>query len=155
MKVLQSIHKQKLDLVNNLERLGYRVFISSESELEPELMRYKMNLHPHEILDVINYASVFIGEGATMAMEAAILGVPSIFVSTIQLGYISELCGFHIIEQVTGDKINERLESLISAFGNREHLLQKRADFLKNKIEVSDYLTDFIINYSKVKKGNI
>ena len=40
---------------------------------------------------LLNYSSLYIGDGATVAMEAALLGVPSIYVSSIRTGYLDFL----------------------------------------------------------------
>ena len=36
-------------------------------------------------------SELYIGEGGTMASEAAVLGIPSIFVNSLELGYLNEL----------------------------------------------------------------
>ena len=40
--------------------------------------------------DLLYYATMYIGEGATMASEAAILGTPSIYINTLRLSYTDE-----------------------------------------------------------------
>ncbi len=37
---------------------------------------------------LLAYATLFIGEGATMASECAVLGTPAIYVNSLQLGYL-------------------------------------------------------------------
>jgi predicted glycosyltransferase len=64
-------------LITKLEKAG-TVFISSESELEPALKKYQYNLNPVKYHDLIHYSKLFIGDGSTSAVEAAILGVPSL-----------------------------------------------------------------------------
>ena len=36
-------------------------------------------------------AATFIGEGATMAAESAVLGTPAVYVSTLKLGYLQHI----------------------------------------------------------------
>ena len=39
---------------------------------------------PEQIHDLLNYSSGYVGEGASMAKEAAVLGVPSVYVSALR-----------------------------------------------------------------------
>ncbi len=56
-----------------------QVFISSERVLPADLNRLRLRVKPWEISDVMSSALLFIGDSGTMASEAAVLGVPSIF----------------------------------------------------------------------------
>jgi predicted glycosyltransferase len=139
--------KDKLVLIQNLESLGYKVFLSSEIKLQEDLQAYRLNILPHEIFDVLSFSDLFVGEGATMAIEAAILGVKSIFVSSIRLRYIDELCKFKILKQALPDKINSEIKDLINSFGNEENHRTHWHSFLKDKVDVPEYFADFIENY--------
>jgi len=81
---------QKLEAVRRLEQFG-RVFISSEAGLPAELQSYQVAVPPHDIHHLLAFARLYMGEGATMASESALLGTPSIYVNSLPLGYISEL----------------------------------------------------------------
>jgi predicted glycosyltransferase len=80
----------KRRLISELSQYG-RVFITSEQMLPPEFEPYRLKLPPHRIHDVLAYAQLYIGEGASMAAEAAVLGTPSIYTNPLPLGYIDEL----------------------------------------------------------------
>lgn len=67
------------------------VFISSENTLPSDLQQYKLSIPYEKIHDVLSFAYLYFGEGATMASEAAILGTPSVYINTLKLGYIQEL----------------------------------------------------------------
>lgn len=83
-------HDYKRELVYSLMDFA-RVWISSEDPLPKDLQPYKLGMHPKKIHDVIAGAALLIGEGATMCSEAAMLGVPAVFINQNSLGYISEL----------------------------------------------------------------
>lgn len=68
-----------------------KVWISSEEPLPDDLQPYRLAIPPEKIHDVIAHASLLIGGSATMSSEAAMLGVPSIFIHDNVLGYIKEL----------------------------------------------------------------
>ena len=69
-------------LVQELERYG-QVFITSEGRLDGELAKYQIKVSPEKMHDLMYYASLYVGEGATMASEAAVLGAPSVYVSSL------------------------------------------------------------------------
>ena len=69
-------------LVQELERYG-QVFITSEERLDDELAKYQIKVSPEKMHDLRYYASLYVGEGATMATESAILGTPSVYVSSL------------------------------------------------------------------------
>jgi len=80
----------KSRLVSMLKKWG-RVFISSEGPIDAALKEYEFSIPPSLMHDALFYSRLYIGEGATMAAEAALLGTPSIYLNSLKLGYISVL----------------------------------------------------------------
>lgn len=74
----------KRNVVQTLEKYG-RVFITSESPLPEEFEPYRIAIPPHRIHDALYYARLFMGDGATMATEAGILGTPAVRASSMAL----------------------------------------------------------------------
>jgi uncharacterized protein len=74
----------KRRLVAELSQYG-RVFITSESPLPAEFEPYRIAITPHRIHDALYYAQLFLGDGATMATEAALLGTPAVRASSMAL----------------------------------------------------------------------
>jgi len=68
-----------------------RVVISAEREIPPALRPYQLTVPPQDLHHVLAGASLVVGEGATTAAEAAVLGTPAVFVHTARLGYMDEL----------------------------------------------------------------
>jgi uncharacterized protein len=79
----------KIRLAEELSKKG-RLLINSEGQLPSKLERYRSNVPIEKLHDVMAFAALVIGESATMASEAAVLGVPSIFISTTGRGYTDE-----------------------------------------------------------------
>jgi len=79
----------KLKAVQEFSRYA-RVFISSEKPLSPELAPFRLPLPPEKIHDVIAFSSMVYGESATMASEAAVLGVPAIYLDNTGRCYTRE-----------------------------------------------------------------
>jgi len=71
--------KVKYDLIRLLKKKGFQILISSEGDLPEDLLEYQIAFPPEKIHDVLYFARLFIGEGATMAMKAGVLGTPSIY----------------------------------------------------------------------------
>jgi len=82
--------ESRVRLVEELAKHS-KVIVSSEVELEPRLKEFEYRLPPEKILDLIYYASLYVGEGATMACEAAVLGVPSVFIHRNTAGILDDL----------------------------------------------------------------
>jgi len=68
-----------------------RVVISAERGVPPQLAEYQLRVPPEDLHHVLAAASLYVGEGATTAVEAALLGTPAVFVHTARLGYVEEL----------------------------------------------------------------
>ncbi|MCQ6962313.1 DUF354 domain-containing protein [Methanolobus chelungpuianus] len=144
--------KRKVDLVKKLERYG-RVIITSESPLEPELEQYKLKVPPEKLHDLLYYATLYIGEGATIASECAILGTHAIYVNPLRLGYTDEeekkydlvynFSNPETMEQDSFDKAVELLENPdLAAEGKK-----KREKLLNNTIDVTDFMVNIVEQY--------
>jgi len=60
-----------------------RVFVSVEGPIPSALSALRLPLPPSRIHHALALARVYLGEGATMATEAGLLGTPSVYVSTL------------------------------------------------------------------------
>lgn len=79
------------DVVDRLEETGARVLITSEAPLPEALEANRATVAPHRMHDLLAYADLFVGEGATMAVESAVLGTPAVYVNTLRMGYTDEI----------------------------------------------------------------
>lgn len=130
----------KIYLVEALSKL-FKVIISSEVPLPPEIQKYSLEIQEKEIHSVLYYSDLYIGESATMAAESALLGVPSIYIDDEGRGYTDYLEEkFSIIsrfpENRTGvekslKKAREILESDSSSSLNREDIIADKLDMTK------------------------
>jgi len=141
----------KRKLVEEIEKHA-RVLITSENALPPELDKYRITLPPEKIHDLLYYTTLlYAGEGATMATEAAVLGTPSIYVSTLakQLGNFIEIeqkYGLIYSFQDSEQAIKKAVE-LIQQPDVKEKWAKKRQRLLADKIDVTQFMVDFIENY--------
>lgn len=143
---------QKIKVVNELKKHG-RVFISSESELIPELEKYRFDLPVNEMHDFLAFANLMYGESATMASESAVLGVPAIFHDDTGRGYTDELeKKYGLVYNYSGslDHQNSSLEKavdIISSDDAENYYQEKRQVMLGEKIDVSALMVWLVENY--------
>lgn len=140
----------KNQLIKKLEKYA-RVFISSEGEISPVLEKYQVKAPPEKMHDLLYYATMYIGEGATMATEAGILGTPSIYISPLvgTMGNFVELeKEYDLIYSFRDPQlaIAKSIE-LVDNKNLKQDWLHKREKLLKDKIDVTKFMTDFIENY--------
>ena len=140
----------KLKLIRELEKHG-KIFITSEEPLVGELDRYRLSISPEKIHDLLYYATMYIGEGATMASEAAILGTPSIYINPLKLGYLEEQEKKYGLTYNFPDSKSalEKIKELLERNNLKEEWQKKREIMLNDKIDVTEWMVDFIENYPK------
>jgi len=141
----------KKKLIDKLAAHG-RVFISSEGHLPKAFESYRLSLAPQKMHHALHYASLVIGEGATIASEAGILGTPSIYTSSLalNLGYIRELMNRYRLVLSYQDQepaLRSALE-LINDGTAKDKWKQRRRILLAEKIDVTAYVVDLLENYS-------
>ncbi len=146
---------QKIRIVRHLESKG-ALFISSESQLPPGLEKFRFPLRPERLHHALAFASLFVGEGATMASESALLGTPAIYINSVIPGLIAEqereygiISAFPGFEGVTG-KIDELLDrpEIKSETKNRSERL------ISSKCDVTAFLVRFVEGWPGSFSGN-
>jgi len=158
---LQAVHdvgkkgiglEMRRRIIKELEKYG-RVFITSEAKISPEFERYRIPVLPHKIHDMLYYAQMYIGDSQTMASEAAVLGTPSIRSNSFvgKISYLEELehrygltYGFKVEDQ---DKMLLKIKELLQDKNLKERWHEKRKRMLKDKIDVAQFLVEFIENF--------
>ncbi len=134
------------------------VYITSERELEPQFEKYRLQINPLDIHHVLAFAKLYVGDSQSMAVEAAMLGTPSLRFNDFagKIGVLEELehkyeLTFAIPSskpQRLYDKVNEwlEMEDLSETFQAR------RLKMLSDKIDVTAFFTWFIENYPESRK---
>jgi len=147
---------EQLSLVQRLETAGVRVWVSSEKPLSPELEPYRLRTPYAMAHHVLAFARLVFSEGATMASEAAVLGVHALYVNVIQSGSTREQSErFHLLYNYNeGDDRYEQalakaLELLSDPNLEREGQ-EKRRKLLAEKVDINDY---FIAETDRLAKS--
>ncbi len=137
----------KRRLITELEKLG-RVIITSETPLPPDFQPYQMSISPTKIHDLLAYSSLYIGEGATMASEAALLGIPSIYVNPLTAGSLEEEERYGLLYRIPDEnEAIKRAIALMNTAGVRADWQRKRQRLLQDKIDVTAWMVDFVEGY--------
>jgi predicted glycosyltransferase len=142
----------KIGLVKVLETYG-RVLLTSEGDPPPELKPYLIKIPPEKLHNLLFYATLYVGEGATMASEAAVLGTPSIYVSSLagRFGNFIELEEtYDLLYSFTdGNAALGKAIEILQNKKSKEDWMSKRELMLKDKIDVTAFIVWFIENYPK------
>lgn len=129
-----------------------KVFISSEIPLPVELRKYQLSVPPERIHDVLYYATLYYGEGATMATESAILGTPAIYINKETAGVIMEEEKYGLMFRYTlsladQKKSIEKGMELLTMSHVKQEWQKRRQAMLSEKIDVTAFMVWFIENY--------
>lgn len=153
----------KRELTEELEKYA-RVFITSENPLPKEFEKYRITTPPEKIHDLLYYATLLIGDSQTMATEAAVLGTPAIrcnsFVGPNDMGNFIELEKKYdlIYSFREPDEAIRKAVELIQQADLKEQWAEKRERLLADKIDVTQFMVDFIENYpeslSRYREGS-
>jgi uncharacterized protein len=148
--------ENKLRAVREFERYG-RVFISSENKLRSDLNKYKIHIRPERMHDAIAFSSLLFGESATMASEAAMLGVPAIFLDNTGRYYTNELqkkyklCFNYTETEADQNRAIRKGIELLSNDCYKEKWERRKENMLNDKIDVTDFLIGLIENWPDSK----
>lgn len=137
--------KNKYALVKKLKEYG-EVFITSEQKLPKTLKKYELNISYKQIHSFLYYAKMLIGESATMATESAILGTPALYVSSSKRGYINELeSKYGLVYNFSDQKpALSKVNELLHMKDLNKRWEEKRRKMLKDKIDVTKWMVDFV-----------
>jgi hypothetical protein len=136
--------------ITNLLRQHGQVFITSEAPLHHKLEPYRIKINPSEIHSVMAYASIFIGDSQSMNVEAAILGVPSMRINSFadRCSILQELENKYQLTYAyfpsQEQEIFDHLDTWLSYEHLRDKWEQKRQKMLRDKIDVTAWMVDFI-----------
>lgn len=139
----------KSKLIKLLTKHG-ELMISSEGILPEEFRKYLYIGDPSEIHTVLQYSALFISESGSMATEAAILGTPSVMVNSSAkyfgvFEYISNFGNLFYFDNE--NRAIEKIEHLLSINKLRENSYQNAQEYIKQTINLTDFMVWFIENY--------
>ncbi|NLI72358.1 MAG: DUF354 domain-containing protein [Bacteroidales bacterium] len=149
-------------LIEILEKHG-DIYITSERKLESQFEKYRLKINALDIHHVMYYSKLYIGDSQSMAVEAAMLGVPSVRFNDFagKISVLEELeHKYGLTFGIKTDKpelLYQKIEELLSMPDLREEFQRRREKMLADKIDVTAFLVWFIENYpesARIMKEN-
>lgn len=146
--------KLALKIISILEKYG-DVFISSERELKPQLNKYILNINPLNMHHYLFYCDLLICDSQSMAVEASVLGVPSIrfnkFAENFNVTILEELENkYHLtygINIENPERVIKKIHELVNMPNIKEIWAERKEKMLSEKINVTSFITWFVKNY--------
>lgn len=150
------------ELIEMLSAKG-KVLISSERELPASFKKYEFTGNKQDIHHYMYFATLFIGDSQSMAVEAAMLGTPNIRFNDF-IGKISVLEEIENEYQLSigidsnfPDRLLSKVNDLINDKTVVETFRKRREHLIASKIDVTAFIVWFIENYpesAKIVKSN-
>lgn len=142
--------EQKINAVQALSKFG-KVFISEEGKLPEELEKFRFPLPHSKMHDAIAFATLVLGESSTMCSEAAVLGVPSVFIyPRIKRGYTKEQSEkWKIVHWYTVSEFREALVMAVEVIKENNSFSWKRRgqEIVDSSISLTEFIKKQILDY--------
>lgn len=137
--------------IAEFEKFG-KVFVSSEKPLPPDLEKYRLAISPGKAHHIMAYAALIYGESATMASEAAVLGVHAIFCDFFGRGYTNEeearygLVANFRLDPASVDRSIEKAKEWLADPDIREKAKTKQKILLREKVDTTSFMLDRVLS---------
>jgi uncharacterized protein len=139
-------NEKKIALVNALASHG-RVVVSSEAPLPPELEPNRLRIPVSHIHHVLAFSRMLVGESATMAAEAAVLGVPAVYISPYGRGFTDDLERYGLVRNFTEQRFAADWLSVVREMVLDPSLADRakaaRERMLRDKVDVTAWMLEF------------
>ena len=123
-----------------------RVIAMCSEGLPASLASYGRAVPPDRALDLLAFARLYVGEGGSMAAEAACLGTPAVWISSLRCGYLNILVRkYGLVEQVTDlAEARRRAERWLTDPAMREKALSARRRLLADCEDPLPFMLDVV-----------
>jgi len=120
----------------------------SEKPLPTELQPYALQIEPHHLHDYLSRVKLYIGEGASLASECALMGIPAIYVNSRSAGVIEAQAAAGLLYHFkNSDGVMQKVQELLSDANTLANHKTRANQFLKDQINLSRFLVWFIENW--------
>lgn len=148
----------KIELVQKLSQYG-RVYVSAEGEVPDEIKPHLVKIPYEMVHHVLAFAKLVYSEGATMASEAAVLGVHALYVNTIVSGSTKEQSErFHLLYNFNDgedryEKATLKAVELLETPNLRELGREKQRVLFSEKVDINQYYMDEMDRLAKAGRN--
>jgi predicted glycosyltransferase len=143
-----GISNEFISQIINILNPIYTVFITTERRLSEEFSQYQLSINPLDIHHLLAFASIFIGDSQSMAVEAAMLGTPNVRISSFsgKISVLEELEHTYNLTVGIHPKDEERIITTIREIAENKEIKaeyqQRRHSMLRDKIDVTAWLIE-------------
>lgn len=147
------------EIVTRLSRHG-RVIISSETPLPEDLEQYARKSPSKDVHHIMAFARLMFGESSTMATEAALLGVPAVFLSSSDRSFTNELEErYQLVFNFTGDRAVQasaldRAEAILGDPSSAGTFAHRREVMMSELVDLTDVMVDHVESYAEPMRGS-
>ena len=132
--------RERIDLVRLLDEYG-PVIVNSEEPIPSPIREYEIDIPDHKFHDLLAFSRMYVGEGATTASEAGVLGVPWIYLSNKNRGYLED----QELKYELGAQITTSHETFFTIRSILEETINvdfkaARSRLIKDKIDVTSWM---------------
>lgn len=130
-------------------RKTHAIVVSSEGPPPTTLADLRLEGPIEDIHHVLAHADLVVGESATMAAEAAVLGTPAVFIGATSRGYVDDIeRRYGLISRFTPDEFPDAMEraGALAAAEDPERWREARARLLDDHVDVTSWLVDHILS---------
>ncbi|MEO0435455.1 MAG: DUF354 domain-containing protein [Pseudomonadota bacterium] len=125
-----------------------KVHISVEGELPPDLENFAYQGSAEAFHHLLAHCDLYLGESATIACEALVLGVPSIYGVADRRSYIDELAQLGLIYSVGSNSEQALFELIDEALrSDRSGWESARETWIKTVGNLGEFVTDKILEH--------
>lgn len=139
--------EMKRSMVAELQAHG-RVLVSSEGPLPEDLEPLRFSAPVHEMHHFIACSRMLVGESATMASEAAVLGVPAFYIADTGRGYTDEQQRRYGLvwnfKRGEASAALEQIRALLADPGLGPRMADARRRLLEERIDATEWLMDYV-----------
>ena len=126
----------------------YKVFVSLEKSVkDPFYDDYVLKISPEKMHDLEANAKFMVAEGATMASEAFLLGVPYLYLNPLIVGYIDYQCTQYPNRCFKTTNADEALKIVNQLMDIKIDSDAERRKVEGQTINPTEYLVNFVENY--------
>lgn len=143
-----GLSSSTIDEIVDLFGSRFQIRILSEKPLPAHLHHLALKIQASQLHDLLSNVRLYIGEGATLASECALFGIPSVYVNSRSAGVINAQVEAGLLFHFkSSEGVIDKIIDILSDDKNFSLHKTLAQEFLRNKIDLSKFLTWFIENY--------
>jgi len=141
---------------------NYSIYITSEKELSNDFELFRLRIDPLDIHHILYYSELLISDSQSMSIEAAVLGTPSLRISSFagKISVLEELehkynLTWGILPEEAAAKAEAIIDKILLLKKSSNFFKQKRKAILNDKIDLVSFAVQFFESYPVISRINL